>query len=618
MPLDFIPEVQELKENRGHFSIPRKGIIAICDAALKPIVDGMAAIFPHHPSAVAVPEITDSVRILLNPEFRNGEYHLEITGAGVRLEAASLEAAFHGVQTLHQVAQQSPKGKLRHVTIRDWPDFPLRGLYYDVARGRVPNLDSLKRQADWLARYKLNHLQYYIEHTFAFRRHPDIGRNCGRLTPEEILEIDAYCAERHIEFTPSLASFGHMSRILEPPQYHHLAEDRGRGEFEVPESELPYFLRKCWTIVPGLAESYQFLDSLWEEFLPLFRSNLFNVCCDETYDLGCGQSHKACQQRGKGRVYLDHLLRLSKMAAHHGRKMMFWGDIIHHYPELIPEIPKDVTVLDWGYGALEDFEKIAAFKAAGCPFIACPGVSAYESRSIFLQMQNVKYNIARYAQAARKHGALGILTTDWGSDHGQEHFMEYSVYGYLLGAEKSWKVDSDLPSFTRRFCKLFLRCESKELVAAMEEFFEIASRHWMAVFFAREQDPEVRKPRWDGYTNRKGEPARFYFNAKLGGRMLERFRRISSVFASHRRKRGVDPEGILPYWIFAADAHAHAARKLTILGDGGRETAVTRRSLGKEMSALMKRFQSLWLDRNKRSEIGITLKRYRRAINSLK
>jgi len=37
------------------------------------------------------------------------------------------------------------------------------------------------------------------------------------------------------------------------------------------------------------------------------------------------------------------------MARTDEKRIMFWGDIIHNYPELIPRIPRDVTVLDWGY-----------------------------------------------------------------------------------------------------------------------------------------------------------------------------------------------------------------------------------------------------------------------------
>ena len=62
--------------------------------------------------------------------------------------------------------------------------------------------------------------------------------------------------------------------------------------------------------------------------------------------------------------------------------MQFWGDIILHKPELIPELPKDVIALNWGYDADHPFEKeTRAFADAGVPFYVCPGTSSWLSIS---------------------------------------------------------------------------------------------------------------------------------------------------------------------------------------------------------------------------------------------
>ena len=37
---------------------------------------------------------------------------------------------------------------------------------------------------------------------------------------------------------------------------------------------------------------------------------MFNVGCDETFDLGLGKSKAECERRGKERVYLDFLLKI--------------------------------------------------------------------------------------------------------------------------------------------------------------------------------------------------------------------------------------------------------------------------------------------------------------------
>ena len=81
--------------------------------------------------------------------------------------------------------------------------------------------------------------------------------------------------------------------------------------------------------------------------------------------------------------------------------------------------------------------------------------------------------------------------------------------------------------------------------------------------------------------------------------------------------RGADPHGVLPYWIFAIDTLYHAARKLGGLGPGGKDTPGARRQLRRHMSALRERFEDLWMRRNRRSEIRITLGRYDRAVKAL-
>jgi hypothetical protein len=74
---------------------------------------------------------------------------------------------------------------------------------------------------------------------------------------------------------------------------------------------------------------------------------------------------------------------------------------------------------------------------------------------------------------------------------------------------------------------------------------------------------------------------------------------------------------VLPYWLFAVDTIAHAARKLTVLAPGGRDTPAARRALRREMADLKARFIRLWLARNRRSEIAITLANYNQAIRTM-
>lgn len=593
---------------KGYLKVPLKGTIGITNGSLFPVAEEARSIFKRYGISTALTKISDPFMIALNDRLKAGGYRVKIDSKGILLEAESTAAAFHGLQTLLQIATQSPAGKLPLIYVDDWPDFQDRGVYYDVCRGRVPKLERLIEQADLLARYKINHLQLYIEHTFSFRGHPNIGRGASPLTSEDILRLDAHCRDRHIELVPSLASFGHLAPVLKHRQYSHLAEDPN----------------KPWSLSPANPKVYDFLESLFAEFLPCFSSDRFNVCCDETWDLGSGQSRDLCNRRGKGRVYLDHIIKLRRLAMKYGKRIMFWGDIIRNYPDLIKEIPKDVTVLDWGYSHNHDYASIRDFKKADLEFYVCPGTSSWVS--LFPRIHEAFANIHGFSKAGKRNGARGLLNTDWG-DNGHYNFMEFSWHGYLFGAEQAWNVNADRKSFTERFTRLFLNCGRKDMVRAIETLGEITHLNiigyyqsiWQYILFAAPDSSLFEGKLQRAWVYRKGkiEQKGISLTPRLGHDTIERLIKVREVLAACASEQGTDPHDVLRYWVFAVDTITCAARKLTVFGKGGTDTRSNRKALKREMTSLMKRFEKLWMARNRRSEIRVTLRRYRKAISAL-
>ena len=212
-------------------------------------------------------------------------YHLAVTPYGARVEGADDEALLNGVMTLRQWGLRNGAA-LPSVDIRDAPDLAHRGYYMDCSRGRVPTLDTLKQMADQLCRYKINQWQLYIEHTYLFRDLSEAWRDETPLTAEEIMELDAYCAARHIELVPSLASFGHMYQILSTKTCHELCELRDSEK--IPFSYT--YSGAHHTLNVSNPEAIGFIKGLIEEYGALFTSKRFNICCDETFDLGKDRS----------------------------------------------------------------------------------------------------------------------------------------------------------------------------------------------------------------------------------------------------------------------------------------------------------------------------------------
>jgi hypothetical protein len=113
-----------------------------------------------------------------------------------------------------------------------------------------------------------------------------------------------------------------------------------------------------------------------------------------------------------------------------------------HYPELIPDLPKDIIALEWGYEANHPFtEHGAKFRESGIPFYVCPGTSSWNS--ICGRTENAIGNISNAALNGLKQGATGFLNTDWG-DNGHWQPLPVSYTGFMAGAMASWNAKPDV------------------------------------------------------------------------------------------------------------------------------------------------------------------------------
>ena len=366
-------------------------------------------------------------------------YRLRIDRAGFTIQAATPTGVFRAASTLKQwlASRGRPAAAgfgAPAVEIEDRPDFPIRGAMLDVSRNRVPRMDYLERLIDRLADWKINHLQLYVEHTYAYADHEDVWCDASPFTAEEIRRLDACCRERFIELAPNQNSFGHFHRWLVHDRYRPLAEvPEG---FKHPFSIDPEPFSLCATD-PRVLE---LLAGLYDELLPQFGSRRFNVGLDETFDLCRGRSAEACDERGKPAVYLEFLRRVHRMVTDRGRQMLFWGDIILRYPELVDQVPEDAVALCWGYEANHAFEdQCARLAASGREFWVCPGTSSWHSFGG--RLQNAVGNLALAAIAGSEAGARGFLITDWG-DHGHLQPPEIAELPLSIGAGFAWSVET--------------------------------------------------------------------------------------------------------------------------------------------------------------------------------
>lgn len=421
---------------------------------------------------------TGDIVIRQDDSMKAESYVLTITPDGVTLTGEE-KGLWYGMQTLRQIMEQ--KGAVLPVLqIEDAPEIPNRGYYFDCARGRVPKLDWLKALADRMAYYKLNQLQLYIEHSYLFRDMTELWRDDTPLTAAEITELDAYCAERGIELVPSLSSFGHLYKLLSTKEYSHLCE--------LPDSDKqPFSLRGRMhhhTIDVSNPEGIALIKEMITEYMELFSSRQFNICADETFDLGTGRSKEYVEKVGRDQAYIGYVRELAEFLLAHGRRPMFWGDIMWNFPEMIKELPEEILCLNWGYMWNQREEETKMLYDAGATQYCCPGCCAWNQYTAI--NWNAYNNVMRLCNYAKKYDAVGVLNTDWG-DFLHINHPDFTRVGMIYGAAFSWNLN--IPTYediNRQISAVEFKDSSEKLLEIVGRIPENTGFEWDCVVRYRE------------------------------------------------------------------------------------------------------------------------------------
>jgi len=148
--VNLLPLPRSLKLSRGTFTLPKHKPLA----SIKVVRTNAA---PAQPEGYALTISNDGIKILFREK------------GGLRAASA----------TLRQLLREHGR-RLPCLRIRDWPDFPRRGVMLDISRGRVPKLETLLDLVEKLADFKINEFQLYTEHTFAYSKYKSVWQSWGR------------------------------------------------------------------------------------------------------------------------------------------------------------------------------------------------------------------------------------------------------------------------------------------------------------------------------------------------------------------------------------------------------------------------------------------------------
>ncbi len=363
-------------------------------------------------------------------------YSLEIRSQAVNIRYADEAGLFYSLVTLKQLLQQSD-GSLPGLTVTDWPDLPVRGAMLDISRDKIPTMETLYEIVDFLAGLKYNHLQLYVEGFSldypSFRHVWDESET--PINGEEIQALDRYAKERFIDLVPNQNSLGHMNAWLETEEFADLAE--------CPDGfKLLGLIDYKSTLDVSDPRSMELVKQMTDDMLPNFSSEYFNANLDEPFELGQCKNRELAEEKGAGQLYINFVKELEDFVAeNHERQMMMWGDIVTKHPEIIPQIPDEVILLEWGYEDVHPFkDQTRKYREAGLDFMVCPGTSSWTT--ITGRTDNMKQNISNAVHSAIQNDARGMLLTDWG-DMGHWQYWPVSIAPFVYGSALSWNVESE-------------------------------------------------------------------------------------------------------------------------------------------------------------------------------
>ncbi|MEL5958608.1 beta-N-acetylhexosaminidase [Streptomyces sp. CLV115] len=452
---------------------------------------------------------TDTVRLAIDPALEPEGYRLSTgAGTGVEITGGSPAGVFWGAQTLRQLlgpeafrrapVGPGPQRAIPSADIEDAPRFPWRGMMLDVARHFLPK-DDVLRYLDLLAAHKLNVFHFHLTDDQGWRieikrfpRLTEVGSwrsrtkhghraselwdetpHGGYYTQDDIREIVAYAAERHIRVVPEIDIPGHSQAAI--AAYPEL------GNADVVDTTA-LSVWDTWGINANVLtptdNTLRFFEGVLEEVLDLFpaaTSPFIHIGGDECRKEQWKDS--AVAQARIAEFGLANEDELQSWIIRHfdtwltarGRRLIGWDEILEG------GLPAGAAVSSWrGYGG-----GIAAAEA-GHDVVMCPEQHVYldhrqdggpdEPMPIgFVRTLEDVYRFepvpAGLSEEAARH-ILGTQANVWTEVMQNRARVDYQVFPRLAAfAEVAWSplpvsAERDFAAFERRMTTHYARLDA--------------------------------------------------------------------------------------------------------------------------------------------------------------
>ena len=377
-----IPKPRSISQSEGTFILPENMVIHISSEELLTEAEFLNDLlfvtnWKGYPIQLSdkLPE-SGFIYLSLDSESDKSEsYNVSVTEQGISIHARTRTGVFYGIQTLRQLLPPQiehtdpslvPKNTVWEITaleISDVPRFEYRGMHLDVARHFFP-VEFVKKYIDLLAMYKFNRFHWHLTEDQGWRieikKYPkltEIGgwrdstlignygsgkydniRHGGFYTQEEIKEVVAYAADRHITIIPEIEMPGHSSAAL-----------AAYPEFGCFDKE--YHVASTWGVFEDIycpsEATFSFLEDLLDEVIELFPSEYIHIGGDEAPKKQWEESPIAQEVIKREGLENEHELqsyfigRIEQYLNSKGRQIIGWDEIMEG------GLAPGATVMSW-------------------------------------------------------------------------------------------------------------------------------------------------------------------------------------------------------------------------------------------------------------------------------
>ncbi len=377
---------------------------------------------------------------LLRHELPNEGYALAATPQGAWILAADAKGAFWGAQTLRQLLRLTNEGALivPGVFIRDYPDFPFRGVHF-VADDHSPEFHT-RLTTEVLASLKFNRLIVQLDH-LKWERHPELWQPWS-LPKDGAKRLQQIAEANEMEVIPLLPTLSHC-------EYLFGALGSGKPKVNADISEDP---EVAYAYCPNSERTYRLVFDLLDEVLTLFNPRWVHLGHDEVTNRGRFGQCMRCQGTPPHQLFAYDVRRLYDFLKERGIRTMLWGDMLLRPDEASDAthggepfnfwlsrrlLPRDIVIMDWHYQPAPYYPSVHLFKREGFTVIGAT-------------WRNLQ-NIADFAKAAHKAGAWGMVQTTWtgfGNNRNALRDFPDQFTALVTAADRFWNADTSSPSFS--------------------------------------------------------------------------------------------------------------------------------------------------------------------------